>query len=107
VRAEVDNILRVMANNMAEARAVRPPAGIPATVLIAAGKYERSENPPPAQIAAGLLRLQIKHEQEWALASPDGLMVVERNLSHYVHRDDPALIVQLIRHALAAASYSK
>jgi pimeloyl-ACP methyl ester carboxylesterase len=106
-RAEIDNIRRVMANDMAEARAVRPPAGIPATVLIAAGKFERSENPPPAEVSAGLLRLDIKHEQEWALTSPEGLLVVARNLSHYVHKDDPALIGQLIRHALEAAGPSK
>jgi pimeloyl-ACP methyl ester carboxylesterase len=46
---KIDNILLLMANDMAEARGVRPPTAIPAS--------ERSENPPPAEIVR--LQLQI------------------------------------------------
>lgn len=104
LKAEIDNILQIMKDDMAEARAMRPPAGIPAAVLIAGGKYERSPEPVSPEIAAGLLRLQIKHEQEWAMSSPLGLVVVARHVGHNVHHDDPALTVQVIQHVLAAAS---
>ncbi len=104
LKAEIDNILQIMRDDMAEARAVRPPAGIPAGVLIAAGKYERSQDPIPPEIAAEMIRLQIKHEQEWAMSSPRGLLVVARHVGHYVHQDDPALAVQVIQHVYAAAS---
>jgi len=92
-----------MLTDLAEARALRPPASIPAAVVVSAGKFE----PIPPEIGAGLLRLQIKHQQEWALSSPQGLMVVARHVGHYVHQDDPALAVQVIRHVLGAATSDK
>src|SRR5579862_5521549 len=94
MKAEIDNIRHIMANDLAEARAPRPPAAIPAAVIIAGGKYERSQVPIAPEIGAGLLRLQIKHEQEWAMASPKGLLVVAQHVGHYVHQDDPALVLQ-------------
>ena len=104
MQAELDNLRRLLGSDMAELRSVRPPKGLPTCVVIAAGKYERSETPPPAEIAAGLVRLQIRHEQEWALSAPNGLLVVANHTGHAVHQDDPALVIQVIRHILAAPS---
>lgn len=104
MQAELDNLRQLLGNDMAELHSVRPPKGLPTGVVIAAGKYERSETPPPAEMAAGLVRLQIRHEQEWALSSPNGLLVVANHIGHAVHQDDPALVMQVIRHVLSAAS---
>src|SRR4029077_3429625 len=104
LQAEIDNIRQIFGNEMAEARVPRPPAGIPTAVVIAAGKNERSQDPIPSEIAAGLIRLQIKHQQEWAVSSPQGMIVVGRHLSHYVHQDDPVLTMQVIQHVLASST---
>jgi hypothetical protein len=103
MQAELDNLRQLLGNDMAELRSVRPPKGLPTGVVIAAGKYKRAETPPPAAMAAGLVRLQIRHEQEWALSSPNGLLVVANHIGHAVHQDDPALVMQVIRHVLSAA----
>ena len=104
MQAELDNLRQLLGNDMAGLRSVRPPKGLPTGVVIAAGKYEHSETPPPAEMAAALVRLQIRHEQEWALSSPNGLLVVANHIGHAVHHDDPALVMQVIRHVFSAAS---
>jgi pimeloyl-ACP methyl ester carboxylesterase len=103
-KAEMDNIVRNIRSEFAEVRAARPPAQIPAAVVIGAGKSNLGATP---EISAALLRLQIKHQQEWALDSPQGLMVVSKHLRHMVHQNDPALTVRVIQHVLAAAATIK
>jgi hypothetical protein len=49
------------------------------------------------------LRLAITHQQEWALSTPRGVLVVAGHVSHIVHRDDPDLVLRLIRHVLTSA----
>jgi pimeloyl-ACP methyl ester carboxylesterase len=107
MQAEFENIVHLGQTDTAEAHSLRPPAGLPTAVVVGAGKYERGQNLAPPEIAAGLLRLQIKHQLEWALSSPQGLMLIARHSGHYVHQDDPALAVQAIRHVLAAATSGK
>src|SRR5215813_10614340 len=97
-------LLDSLANDMAGLHAVRPPKGLPTGVLISAGKYQRSAKPPAPEISAGMIRLQIRHEQEWALSSPNSFVVIANHMSHFVHRDDPALVVQVIQRVLAAVS---
>jgi pimeloyl-ACP methyl ester carboxylesterase len=104
MRAEFENIVQLGQTDTAEARALRPPAGIPTAVVVGAGKYERAQDPAPPEVAAGLLRLQIKHQLEWTLSSPQGLMLIARHSGHYVHQDDPELAVQAIKHVVAAAA---
>lgn len=104
MQAEIVNITKITKGNMEEARAFSPPAGIPKGVLIAAGKYLHGQLPAPPQIAAALMRLQIRHEQEWALLSPHGVLMIATDLNHQVHHDDPAMTVQLIKQILASAS---
>jgi len=99
MKAELDNLRQLLANDMAEARAVRPPAGVPTAVVIAAGK--KGDAPP--EMTAGLLRFQIK-QQEWALSAPHGLLIVAGHVGHMIHQDDPDLAVQAIRHVLREAS---
>lgn len=104
LKAEMDNIVQNIRTEFADVRAARPPANIPAAVVIGAGKTGPGATP---EIAAALLRLQIKHQQEWVLDSPQGLMVVSKHLRHMVHQNDPALTVRVIQHVLAAAATIK
>jgi hypothetical protein len=103
-RAEFENILRNIRTEFSEVRAARPPTHIPAAVVIGAGKTWPSAT---HEVVAALLRLQIKHQQEWVLNSPQGIMVVSKHLRHMVHQNDPALTVRVIQHVLAAAAAVK
>jgi len=51
-----------------------------------------------------MVRLQMKHQAEWALASPKGLFIAADHVGHMVHRDDPALVVRMIEHVLQNAT---
>jgi pimeloyl-ACP methyl ester carboxylesterase len=104
LKAEMENIAGNIRTEFAEARAARPPAHIPAAVVIGAGKTWPGATP---EIVAALLRLQIKHQQEWALQSPQGLVITSRHLRHMVHINDPALTVRVIQHVLSAATSSQ
>jgi pimeloyl-ACP methyl ester carboxylesterase len=104
LRAEMENIAQNIRTEFAEARAARPPAHIPAAVVIGAGKTWPGATP---EIVAALLRLQIKHQQEWALQSPQGLFIASKHLRHMVHQNDPALTVRVIEHVLGVATGSK
>jgi pimeloyl-ACP methyl ester carboxylesterase len=97
VRAEVDNITQNQNTEFAEARAARPPASIPSAVVIST---QRNWSGATADVRAGLMRLVIKHQQEWAMSTPKGLLVVAAHVGHIVHRDDPELVLRLIRQLL-------
>jgi len=81
MKTEIDNLRKLLANDMAGLHAVRPPKGVPTGVLISAGKYDRFEKPLPPQISAGMVRLQIRHEQEWALSSQNSFVVIANHMS--------------------------
>ena len=100
MRAEVDNIRRLMANDFAELNAVRPPAGIPVAAVVAAGKIDRIRDPVERSTREAILRIQLRHQQEWALSSPQGLFAVTQRGGHYVHHDNQDLTVSAIRHVL-------
>ena len=51
-----------------------------------------------------MVRLQIKHQMEWTLASPNSLFTIAGHSGHQVHRDDPALVMATIRHVFERAS---
>jgi pimeloyl-ACP methyl ester carboxylesterase len=104
LRAEMENIVRNIRTEFAEARAARPPAHIPAAVVVGAGKTWPGATP---EIVAALLRLQIKHQQEWALQTPQGMFITSKHLRHMVHQNDPALTVRVIEHVLGVATASK
>lgn len=97
VRAEVENISENQRSEFAEARAARPPGSIPSAVVISTQRNWTGASP---EIRAGLLRLVIRHQQEWAMSTPRGLLVVAGHVGHIVHRDDPELVLRLIRQVL-------
>jgi pimeloyl-ACP methyl ester carboxylesterase len=101
MRAELDNIRRLMANDFTELNAVRPPAGIPVAAVVAAGKLDQVRDPVERSTREAILRIQIRHQQDWALSSPQGLFAVTKRGGHNVHHDNPDLTVAAIRHVLA------
>jgi pimeloyl-ACP methyl ester carboxylesterase len=100
VRGELENIVRNVQTEFAEARAARPPAGIPSAAVISTQRSWTGANP---EMAGALLRLAIKHQQEWVLSSPQGMLVVARHVGHIVHRDDPDLVLRLVTQVLPRA----
>lgn len=54
-----------------------------------------------------MLRLQIKHQSEWALTAPKGLLIVADHVGHAVHNDDPALVVRAVKHVVEHAAVAR
>jgi pimeloyl-ACP methyl ester carboxylesterase len=101
LRAVLDQLLIEMRDDFPSARSWRQPANIPVAVVVTT-RADRLRGDGGAMV-----RLQIKHQSEWALASPDSLFVTAGHTGHQVHRDDPGLVVQLVRHVLARAATRK
>jgi pimeloyl-ACP methyl ester carboxylesterase len=94
LRAEIEVLRSEMLNDAPEARALRSPSGIPVAVVVAA---------PPARMegnSGAMVRLQIKHQLEWTLTSPNGMFIVADHVGHMVQRDDPGLVTRLVEHVL-------
>ena len=94
LRAEYENLQQNMRTEFAEARGLRPTPGVPVAVVIAA---------PPGRLKHPgdvLMRLQVKHQSDWALASSNGLLIVSGAVGHNVAKADPSLVVQAVRHVL-------
>ena len=96
LRAEMEVVGESLTNHWADVRRFHQLRGVPAAVVIAA---------PPARLRSPgdvQMRLQIKHQSEWALLSSKGLIIVSGNTGHNVMRDDPALVIQAVKHVLRA-----
>jgi pimeloyl-ACP methyl ester carboxylesterase len=92
LRAEFQVLSSEMTGGYPEARSLRPVAGVPTVVVVAT---------PPGRLeglGGAMVRLQIKHQAEWALSSPKGLFVAASHVGHFVHRDDPGLVIRLLEH---------
>ena len=98
MRAEMDLITSEMVNDYPEARSLREPSGIPIAVV--------SAMPPNRLKSRGDRGFGIEPWEQagFALRSPKGMFVVASHVGHMVHRDDPALVVQLIQHVIKNAS---
>lgn len=97
LRAALEQMLEEMRNDYPTARAFKQPSGIPVAVVITTRADRLKGNGGP------LVRLQIDKQSEWALASRNGLFVLAGHTGHQVHRDDPALVLNLIAHVLRQA----
>jgi pimeloyl-ACP methyl ester carboxylesterase len=101
LRAVFEQLLIEMRDDFPSARGWRQPANIPVAVVVTT-RADRLRGDGGAMV-----RLQIKHQSEWALASPDSLFVTAGHTGHQVHRDDPGLVVQLVKHVLERAEHRK
>jgi len=104
VRAEFD-VLRGLMNQVVEDRSVPDLPDVPITVIVSA-KYlplvgMQVPYDPEAHFREDL-RYRMRALQEWALESPDGVIVVSNGTTHAVPREAPDLIVWAIRRTLAA-----
>ena len=104
MRAEIDNLRRLVSGDLTELNAVRPPDGIPSAVLIAAGKNDAEKDPAAKTFAEWRLRQAMTDELRWALSSPEGLFVVTRHGGHNLHQDNPDLTVLAIQTIVGAAT---
>jgi pimeloyl-ACP methyl ester carboxylesterase len=93
LRGEYEQIRDNLTGDFAEARSFRQPAGIPVAVVLSGRKGG-------TPVADALLKLQISNQSDWAFSSSNGLLIVSDTTGHMVHRDDPALVLQAIRHVL-------
>lgn len=100
LRAEFQVVAGEMTREYPEARSLRPSNGIPTAVVVATSPGRLKG------LGGVMVRLQIKHQAEWALGSAGGLFLAASHVGHMVHRDDPGLVVQLLVH-LAKASVAK
>ena len=101
MRAEVELIGSEMVNDYPEARSLSEPSGIPIVVV--------SAMPPNRLKSRGNRGFGIEPWEQagLALTSPKGMFVVASHVGHVVHRDDPVLVVQLIRHLIENAPPAK
>lgn len=101
LRAEMELITSEMVNDYPEARSLSEPNGIPIVVV--------SAMPPNRLKSRGNRGFGIEPWEQAGLAlrSPKGMFVVASHVGHMVHRDDPALVVQLIQHVIKNASAGK
>lgn len=92
LRAEFQVVSNEMTRDYPEARSLKSVSGVPTAVVVAT---------PPGRLqglGGAMVRLQIKHQMEWAISSPKGMFVAADHVGHMVHRDDPGLVVRLLEH---------
>jgi pimeloyl-ACP methyl ester carboxylesterase len=94
LKAEYENLQQNIRTDFAEARGLKPTGGVPVSVVIAAPPG-RLTHPGDTQV-----RLQIKHQADWALNSANGLLIVSGAVGHNIAKSDPSLVVQAVRHVL-------
>jgi pimeloyl-ACP methyl ester carboxylesterase len=97
LRAVYEQQLEEMRNDYPSARGWRQPPDIPVAVVITTRADRLRGN------GGAMVRLQMKHQSEWALTSANGLFVLAGHTGHQVHRDDPALVTDLVAHVLRHA----
>jgi hypothetical protein len=100
VRAEYEQAAEYALSEHAEVRALRVPLGLPVAVLL--GGIPPGPLPPDALTTnVNIMRLfQIRHQADWALSSPAGLLLVSSQAGHFVMQEVPLLVLQAVKHVL-------
>ena len=101
LRPVYEQLLAEMRDDFPSARPWRQPQGIPVGVIVTARSDRLRGN------GGALVRLQIKHQMEWTLGSANGIFAIAGHTGHQVHRDDPALVVSIVRHVFERATAKK
>ena len=98
LRPVYEQLLIEMRDDFPSARGWRQAPNIPVAVVVTA-RADRLRGD-----GGVMVRLQIKHQSEWTLGSPNSLFTIAGHTGHQVHRDDPALVLAMIRHVFDRAS---
>lgn len=105
LRAEIQQLLAEGATGFASLRAMRLSPAVPIAVVV--GGALPADLPAASVVEMkAFKRFQIKHQAAWTLASPAGLFLMSSRAGHQVMTDDPALVLQGIKHVLDQASQS-
>jgi pimeloyl-ACP methyl ester carboxylesterase len=105
VQAEYDVFSGLLTVDLAS-RDLRPLPPVPIVVIVA-GRHI----PPPPALALPFdaraqfdadLRWRLTVLQDWAFASPRGMVVTSNHITHAIPREDPELITWAVRHVLEA-----
>ena len=126
-RAEAEVITTLNREALASA-ASKPLPVVPQAVLLPASALNRAPNstvapdrgvsqtppaggPPPnldvPRWNSELRALKVAHATEWARHARGGLLVIATGATHYVHRVEPRLVTEAIRHILDVASRTR
>jgi pimeloyl-ACP methyl ester carboxylesterase len=98
-RAALLQLWEYVAADFAPIRALNVPS-VPVAVLVS-GVPPGALPPDALTTNVNIQRLmQIRHQAEWALSSPAGLMVVSSTAGHNVVQEAPDLVLQVIKHVL-------
>jgi len=94
VLAEIEFLKGEMLSGGVEGRKLQQKPGVPVAVIVASppGRLKH-----PGEI---MMRLQVKHQSEWALQSSKGMFIVSGDTGHNVAKDAPELVLLAIRHVL-------
>lgn len=107
VRAEFE-MLRGLLNSELSERDLRPLPRVPVVVIVAAKYLPLPINAQLPFDSRAYFEADLRHRlgelQEWALASPDGLLLVSNRTTHAIPREAPGLVVQSVAHVLESAS---
>jgi len=101
LRPVYEQLLREMRDDFPSARQWKQPANLPVGVIVTA-RADRLRGDGGAMV-----RLQIKHQIEWTLQSADSVFTIAGHTGHQVHRDDPELVVSMVRHVYSRAQKQK
>jgi pimeloyl-ACP methyl ester carboxylesterase len=107
VRAELEQVDAYNSTAFADVRALDVPSGLPVAVLV--GGLPPGPLPPNALTKnVNITRLfQIRHQADWALSSPAGLLLVSSQAGHMVMQEVPALVLQSVKHVLDHVAVSR
>ncbi len=98
LRPVYEQLLAEMRDDFPSARPWRQPEGIPVGVIVTARENRLRGD------GGAMVRLQIQHQMEWTLGSPNSIFTVADHTGHQVHRDDPALVLSIVRHVFERAT---
>ncbi len=93
LRAEYEVVASEMLGNYPEARTLNRRSAVPVAVIVATPSARMQG------LSGEMVNLQMKHQAQWALSSPNG-QFMSADVGHMVHRDDPALVVRVVERLL-------
>lgn len=99
--------IRTVVEELRSAAEPPPHPDVPIAVLLS-GRYDL---PPPGvrfsfdfrEYHDANLRSEIRRLSEWVLEAPGGMFVVAMDAGHYIHQDDPGLVIGAVERVLWSA----